>query len=275
MSLKRTFITLGWKFWASEVIMVVFGVYNFTVSAQQWGYGNANATISQGGLLSAATLELGLIVFLHLARFAFFARQRTWQTLVGFFAWALISLALAFISLHNNQLYSQAHWRPEDGDVTTELWTRCIVPMAVMFFCCIVPPGKLIVRSQEEIDREYDAKIHEARREQELALVRTQDRQDRRAQAARERAIHTQLLRIARQEGMDTASYQVENDGSLETDWISLEADLAARGKWDSEHQRPLATVQAEPGDEPPNVITDGLLPSLSLSSPAKALPAG
>ncbi len=35
----------------------------------------------------------------------------------------------------------------------------------------------------------------------------------------------------------------------------------------------PEASVPGE--EEPPNVITDGLLPSLSLSSPAKALPAG
>jgi hypothetical protein len=274
MRLWRTVTTLGWKFWASEVIMVTLGAYNFTVSAQQWGWGNANATVSQGGVLSAATLELGLIVFLHLARFGFFATTRTGRTLAWAGVWAVVSALLAYISLHNNQLYFQGHWTPADGDPTIELWVRCVVPMGIMFLCALVPPGRATYRTQAEIDAEYDEKVHEARRQNELALIKTHSQQDRRALAARERAIHTQLLRLA---GKDAAQYQVDNDGITETDWLSLEADLAAQGLWDSTRQAPATPVRVTPAldeqDEPPNTITDNM-PSLPRTK-VPALPAG
>jgi hypothetical protein len=107
-------------------------------------------------------------------------------------------------------------------------WVRSGFPMVLLVVFACISPKKL--RSQAEIKAEYDVKVYEAERKQELAQVQTKQVGDRRQRQAAERAIQAQMARIAGKELV--AQFTAEVDDDILTDWLGLEQELRVRGQW-------------------------------------------
>jgi hypothetical protein len=220
---------LGWKYWAVEVFMVALAGYNFWLAALRWGFQDTDVTVAVGAVILAAATEIGLVVFLHLQRSAVYAEQRNgWQVLV----WVLLSGGCIAVSLYVNQLYFKAHWHDVDGNLLIDQWIRSAWPMVLLVGAALVPPKAL--RSVTEIAREYDVRVYEAQRKQELAQVQEQPKESRRDRAAKQQAKQAQLRRIA---GDLMHAYQTtDEDGDTITDWVGLQADLEARGLYPEQY---------------------------------------
>lgn len=215
-------INLGWKYWAVEVFMVALAAYNFWLAALRWGFQDADVTVAVGAVILAAATEIGLVVFLHMQRAAIYAEQKRWSVLV----WVALVAGCIAVSLYVNQLYFRAHWHDVDGNVLIDQWIRSLWPMILMVGAALVPPKAL--RSVAEIQREYDVKVYEAERKQELAQVQTKQVESRRERHAKEQAKQAQLRRIA---GALVRDYETtDEDENIIVDWLGLEADLRARG---------------------------------------------
>lgn len=255
--------------------MLAITAFNFWLAVVRWGWLDNDPRVRVSAVIVAGGTELALFAFLILFHQRLYTKPRRIGVLFG---WGIAALLAVAISLYVNMGYF-SKWSDADGNATLDLVIRGVVPMVFLIGFSVIPPKERRIRTQEEIDREYDSKIHEERRKQELALAQAHAVQDRREKQAKERAAHTAMLRLATQIGI-LGQYQVKNeDGDRETDWLTLEADLAGRGMWDSEQQRPILTRTVTPAleesDEPPNTITDAEFPTLPRTNAVAALPAG
>ena len=258
----RWFSDRGLLWFVRIGFMLAISLFNFWLAVVRWGWESSDPRVQVSAVLVAGGTELGLFAFLILFNQRFYMKDRRFSRLWG---WGLAALLAVLISLYVNIGYFEK-WTDPDGNAYLDLAIRGGVPMIFLVAFSLIPPKERKVRSQEDIDQEYDSKIHLERRRQELALTQTQMVQDRREKQVKEQAAQRAMLRIATQINI-ISQYQVRNDGFLETDWMSLEEDLALRGLWDSERQRPIltrtVTATQEEQQEPANVITDARMPAL------------
>jgi hypothetical protein len=263
---KHWFQDRGFFWWLRLDAIVVLVGFNFVLGLVRWGIEDTDWLTKFSALLVAGGSELGLGVALWLLSDELYGARKWYKLLL----WGLGGLVVMLISLYVNYTYFSLK-----GETVQDLAIRAGLPMFFLLFFSMLPTkrreltaAQIDERGQRELQKiQWQQRLQEAKDEPTRRALA--EKEARKQEREREKAILLDMLAIAKDAGVDTERFYVDSGEGYEWNKRGLQRALEGLNLWppdretlgkapadDAQFTRTLASLvdpvaAAEPTSEP------------------------